>query len=82
MPSTFSPNDYFDLIRELGGDLIEEVSLLDKFENQAKFGADKISYTYRIIYRSTEKTLETAEIEPIQNKITEETKKQFRAEIR
>lgn len=82
VPNTFSPNDYFDLIRELGGELIEEVSLLDKFENQAKFGADKISYTYRIIYRSTEKTLETTEIEPIQNKITEETKKQFNAEIR
>ncbi|MEK7650438.1 MAG: hypothetical protein AAB364_01045 [Patescibacteria group bacterium] len=82
VPNTFSPNDYFDLIRELGGELIEEVSLLDKFENQAKFGADKISYTYRIIYRSTEKTLETTEIEPIQNKITEETRKQFNAEIR
>ncbi len=82
VPNTFSPNDYFDLIRELGGDLIEEVTLLDKFENQEKFGADKISYTYRIIYRSTEKTLTTDEIEPIQNKITEETKKQFGAEIR
>jgi phenylalanyl-tRNA synthetase alpha chain len=82
VPNTFSPNDYFDLIRELGGDLVEEVSLLDKFENQEKFGADKVSYTYRIIYRSTEKTLETSEIEPIQNKILEETKKQFSAEIR
>lgn len=82
VPNTFSPNDYFDLIRELGGDLVEEVTLLDKFENAAKFGADKVSYTYRIIYRSTEKTLETTEIEPIQNKITEETKKQFGAEVR
>ncbi len=80
--NTFSPNDYFDLIREIGGDLIEEVTLLDKFENAAKFGADKTSYTYRIIYRSTEKTLETSEIEPIQNKILEETEKQFNAEIR
>lgn len=82
VPKDFSPNDYFDLIREIGGDLVEEVTLLDKFENQEKFGADKISYTYRIIYRSTEKTLETAEIEPIQTKILEETKQQFNAEIR
>ncbi|MEK9170988.1 MAG: hypothetical protein AAB789_01575, partial [Patescibacteria group bacterium] len=28
----FVPNDYFDLIRDLGGELVEEVSLLDKYE--------------------------------------------------
>ena len=78
----FAPNDYFDLIRDLGGDLVEEVTLLDKYENAQKFGADKMSYTYRIIYRSTERTLTTAEIDPIQEKIVEATKKQFKAEVR
>jgi phenylalanyl-tRNA synthetase alpha chain len=82
VPSGFVPNDYFDLIRDIGGDLVEEVSLLDKYENQEKFGAGKISYTYRIIYRSPERTLTVGEIEPIQEKITEETKKQFNAEVR
>ena len=80
--NSFVVNDYFDLIRELGGDLIEEVTLLDKYENAGKFGADKLSYTYRIIYRSLERTLTDAEIEPIQNQIITETKKQFGAEIR
>lgn len=78
----FVPNDYFDLIRDIGGNLIEQVELLDKYENLEKFGADKISYTYRIIYRSNERTLETREIDPIQEKIYEETKKQFKAEVR
>ncbi|MEK7212299.1 MAG: hypothetical protein AAB686_01310 [Patescibacteria group bacterium] len=78
----FSPNNYFDLIRDLGGDLVEEVSLLDKYENPDKFGSGKISYTYRIIYRSNERTLLTEEIELIQARIAEETKKQFGAEIR
>ncbi len=78
----FVPNNYFDLIRDIGGDLIEEVELLDKYENIEKFGADKISYTYRIVYRSNERTLETKEIDPLQNKIVEETKNQFRAEVR
>ncbi|MGC9603203.1 MAG: hypothetical protein ABSF47_01905 [Minisyncoccia bacterium] len=78
----FVPNDYFDLIRDVGGDIVEEVSLLDKYENAEKFGAGKISYTYRIIYRSNERTLTIEEINPIQNKIIEETKKQFRAEVR
>ena len=78
----FMPNDYFDLIRDIGGDLVEEVALLDKYENKEKFGEGKVSYTYRIVYRSNERTLTTEEIEPLQGKITEETKKQFAAEVR
>jgi phenylalanyl-tRNA synthetase alpha chain len=78
----FVPNNYFDLIRDIGGDLVEEVSLLDKYENAEKFGAGRVSYTYRIVYRSNERTLTTEEIEPLQNKVIEETKKQFGAEVR
>jgi len=78
----FVPNNYFDVIRDIGGNLVEEVRLLDKYENSEKFGADKISYTYRIIYRSNERTLLTSEIDPIQDKIYQETKKQFGAEVR
>ena len=78
----FVPNNYFDIIRDAGGDLVEEVSLLDKYENAEKFGAGKVSYTYRIIYRSNERTLLLEEVAPIQEKIIEETKKQFGAEVR
>ncbi len=78
----FIPNNYFDLIRDIGGNLVEEVRLLDKYENVEKFGPDKTSYTYRIIYRSNERTLETSEIGPLQDKIYRETKNQFGAEIR
>ncbi|HEY4484671.1 MAG TPA: hypothetical protein VI978_03050 [Candidatus Paceibacterota bacterium] len=78
----FIPNNYFDLIRDLGGDLVEEVKLLDSYENEIKFGSGTTSYTYRIIYRSNERTLTTEEIDPIQDKIYQETAKQFGAEIR
>ncbi len=78
----FTPNNYFDLIRDIGGDLVEEVQLLDKYENDEKFGEGKISYTYRIIYRSNERTLTTAEVDPIQAKIYKETEVQFEADIR
>ncbi len=70
----FVPNNYFDLIRDIGGDLVEQVELLDKYENAEKFG-DKLSYTYRVVYRSPERTLRTEEVEPLQNKLIEETKK-------
>lgn len=82
VPNTFIPNDYFDVIRDIGGDLVEEVSLTDKYENAAKFGEGKISYTYHIVYRSTERTLVSEEVAPLQQRIEEETKKQFHAEVR
>ncbi len=79
---SFQPNDYFDLIRDIGGDLVEEVQLTDKYENPEKFGPDRVSYTYRIIYRSNERTLEASEVEPLQDKVYSETAKQFNAELR
>ena len=78
----FISNNYFDLIRDLGGDLVEEVQLLDKYENPEKFGPDRTSYTYRIIYRSPDKTLKIEEVDPLQNKLYYETKKQYQAELR
>lgn len=78
----FVPNDYFDLIREIGGDLVEQVELLDKYENAEKFGADKASYTYRIIYRSPEKTLKSEEVDALQKKLYDETGKIYGAQLR
>ncbi len=78
----FIPNNYFDLIRDIGGDLIEQVELLDKYENPEKFGPDKISYTYRVVYRSNERTLRTEEVDPLQNKLYEQTKDIYKAELR
>ena len=79
---SFIPNNYFDLIRDIGGDLVEQVELLDKYENAKKFGPDKLSYTYRIVYRSNERTLTTEEIDPLQDKVYKETAKQFGADLR
>ena len=78
----FVPNDYFDLIRDLGGDLVEQVELIDKYEDSKKFGLDKVSYTYRIIYRSMERTLRGEEVDEIQDKIYKQTAEQFDAELR
>jgi len=82
VPNTFVPNNYFDLIRDLGGNLVEEVGLLDKYENAVKFGEDKISYTYRIIYRHLERTLTNQEINDLDQKIRKRTASEFSAELR
>ncbi len=79
----FVPNNYFDLIREtVGESIVEEVKLLDKYENEKKFGKDKLSYTYSITYRSRDKTLTNAEVDALHKKLEEETKKVYGAEIR
>ena len=78
----FVPNNYFDLIRDLGDDLVEQVELLDKYENTEKFGEGKVRLRYRIVYRSNDRTLVSEEVDEIQNKIYEETKKKFNAELR
>lgn len=79
---SFVPNNYFDLIRDFGGNLVEEVRLLDKYSNLEKFGPDKLSYTYRIVYRSNDRTLLSSEADAIQEKIYSETARQFKAELR
>lgn len=78
----FVPNNYFDLIRDLGGELIEQVELLDKYEDSKKFGPDKASYTYRIVYRSMERTLKSEEVDEVQDKVYRQTAEQFNAELR
>lgn len=78
----FVPNDYFDLVRETAPDIVEEVELLDKYENEQKFGADKISYAYRITYRSLDKTLTNEEVDATHKKIESETVSKFGGSIR
>lgn len=83
VPKTFIPNDYFDLVREtVGDDLVEEVELLDKYENDEKFGAGHMSYAYRITYRSLERTLEGEEVSALHQKLEEKTTSVFNATIR
>lgn len=78
----FILNDYFDAIRTVGGDLIEEVELLDKYENKEKFGEGKTSYTFRITYRHLDRTLTNQEVNELHAKIEEMTKKDYEGVIR
>ncbi len=75
-------NNYYEIVRDFAENLIEEVKLVDEFENEAKFGKDKKSYTFRIVYRSPEKTLTNEEVNKIQDQIREETIKELNAVLR
>lgn len=80
--ANFAPNNYFDLVRDVIGDMAEEMALIDEYENATKFGEGKKSYAYRITYRSLMRTLTDTEVNDLHKKLEEETKKAFSAAIR
>lgn len=78
----FAPNNYFDLVRDVIGDMAEEMALIDEYENAAKFGEGKKSYAYRITYRSLDRTLTDDEVNALHKKLEEETRKIYNATVR
>ena len=77
-----SLNDYYEIVRDHAENMIEEVKLLDEYENEEKFGEGKKSYTFRIVYQSSERTLTNEEVNKIQAKIREKTESELNAVLR
>ncbi len=61
--------------------LIFSVELFDVYEGE-RLGENKKSMAYHIIYRSSERTLTTAEVDAAHKKVLETLEKHFAAEIR
>ncbi len=75
-------NNYYEIVRDVAGNLVEELQLIDTYENKEKFGADKVSYTFRITYRSPERTLTNDEVNGIQENIRTKTHDMLGAVLR
>src|SRR3989344_5595531 len=75
-------NNYYEIVRDFSENLIEEVKLIDEFENDGKFGGHRKSYTFRIVYRSPERTLTNEEINVIQEQIRGKTRQDLNAVFR
>ena len=75
-------NNYYEIVRDFAENLIEEVKLIDEFENEEKFGKDKKSYTFRITYCSPERTLTSEEVNKIQEEIRNKTVQDLNAVLR
>ena len=61
LADNFTENDLFEVVREVGGDLVERVEKVDEF---AKKG--RTSRCYRVHYRSMERVLTNEEIDALQ----------------
>lgn len=63
-PLIYNHNDFYDMIREISGDLVENIKIIDEFKKD-----NRISYCYRIEYRSNDRSLTNEEVNRIQNEL-------------
>lgn len=77
--NNFTHNDLCTIVREKGGDLVENVSLIDEFTHP-KTG--KQSKCYRMVFQSNDRTLTNEEINEIQENIKSTSIERLNVEIR
>lgn len=82
VPKEIVPNRFYEIVREVGENLVEEVKMIDEYENEAKLGKGMKSYAFRTIYRSFERTLTNDEVNTIHHGVEELVKRELRAVVR
>ncbi|KAH7133208.1 hypothetical protein B0J13DRAFT_95812 [Dactylonectria estremocensis] len=79
IPGTFHENDVMELVRNVAGDVVEDVRLIDEFTHP-KTG--RKSMAYRIVYRSLERTLTNNEANTMHQKVHDALVNQLGVTIR
>ncbi|KAK8220373.1 mitochondrial phenylalanyl-tRNA synthetase [Phyllosticta capitalensis] len=72
-------NDVMEIVRQLAGDVVENVALVDEFVHPKK---KRKSMCYRIVYRSLERTLTGDEVQELHKKIGDRLVEQLGVELR
>ena len=75
----FHENDLMEIVRDIGGDRVEDVKLTDEFEHPA---TGRKSLCYRINYRSLERTLRNQEANQLHKEIERHLVNKLGVELR
>ncbi|XP_045610888.1 phenylalanine--tRNA ligase, mitochondrial isoform X2 [Procambarus clarkii] len=75
----YHSSDFFDLVRAVGGDIVEQVHLIDAFTHPKK---RLTSHCYRIVYRHMEKVLTQEEVNVLHKRIEKEATVNLNVTIR
>lgn len=79
MPDSFEDNDFYDSAREVAGDLLEEIKCVDVYNDKKR---SRTSKTFRIHYRSLEKTLGNKEVDELQIRLRDHVSQILKVELR
>ncbi len=75
----FHENDVMEIVREVGGDLVEDVKLVDEFSHPT---SGRKSLCYRINYRSLERTLSNREVNGLHADLKKQLGEKLGVELR
>lgn len=75
----FSENDFYEIVRSAGGNLVEEVTLVDQFTH---LESQRQSNCYRITYRAMDRTFTNEEVNDIQSKVRTLVQESLGVELR
>lgn len=81
VPLTIAGDQILDAIRKTGKAMLESVALFDRYRGK-QVDADRCSLAFRLVYRSSEKTLTEEEVNARHEKILKMLEREFSAVLR
>jgi phenylalanyl-tRNA synthetase alpha chain len=79
IPEKYNDNDFYELVRDIAGDLVENVKIVDQFVHPK---TNKTSKCYRINYRSMDRSLTNEEIDHLQFQLRDRVEKSLGVTLR